>query len=167
MLRKWSTALASLAFVAFVSVGAQAQTIDLNTATHDQLVAFSGIGQAYADKIIQGRPYKMRSELVARKIMPTAIYLKIKSHLTPTSEDAAAAAAAPKPSAAMSPDDAGKLDLNSATMDQLVALKGVGQAYAGQIMKGRPYKMKNELVSRRIIPAALYLKLKDQIIAKQ
>ena len=59
------------------------------------------------------------------------------------------------------------LDINSATADQLDALKGVGKTYSAAIIKGRPYKGKDELVQRKIIPAKTYTEIKDKIIAKQ
>jgi DNA uptake protein ComE-like DNA-binding protein len=59
------------------------------------------------------------------------------------------------------------LDINSASQADLQALKGIGDVRAKGIIAGRPYKGKDDLVQKKIIPQAVYDGIKDQIIAKQ
>ena len=76
---------------------------------------------------------------------------------------AAQAPTAAKPSATA---DADKIDINTATPDQLKNIKGIGDAYSKRIIAGRPYTAKNQLSTRGILPPATYNAIKDQIIAK-
>ena len=59
------------------------------------------------------------------------------------------------------------LDINTATADQLKGLPGIDDAYSEKSIKGRPYKRKDELAQKKIIPQATYDKFKDQFVAKQ
>jgi DNA uptake protein ComE-like DNA-binding protein len=57
------------------------------------------------------------------------------------------------------------LDINSASMDNLKALPGISEAYAQKIVENRPYRKKDELISKKIVPEATFKKIKDRIIA--
>jgi competence protein ComEA len=59
-----------------------------------------------------------------------------------------------------------RLDINSASADDLKALKGIGEADAKKIVENRPYRTKDELVEKKVVPKAKYDKIKDQIVAK-
>lgn len=87
----------------------------------------------------------------------------------PGAKPAGAAPQTGKPAAAApaSVADADKLDLNTATADQLKALPGVGDAYAKRIVDGRPYTAKNQLTSRGIVPQKTYDGIKDAVVARR
>ena len=59
------------------------------------------------------------------------------------------------------------LDINSASEADLKELPGIGDAYAKKIVDGRPYKRKDELVQKKVVPQATYDKIKDMVVAKQ
>ena len=61
--------------------------------------------------------------------------------------------------------DSQKIDINSATKDQLDALPGIGAAYSQKIIDGRPYNSKRDLLTRKIIPQSRYDGIQDKIIA--
>jgi DNA uptake protein ComE-like DNA-binding protein len=59
------------------------------------------------------------------------------------------------------------VDINTASEAELKAVPGIGDAYAAKIIAGRPYAKKDQLKSRNILPAPVYEKTKDLIIARQ
>jgi competence protein ComEA len=74
---------------------------------------------------------------------------------------------AAKPDAKAETKAAAPMDINSASEKELATLKGIGDVRAKAIVKNRPYKGKDDLVTKKIVPQSVYDDIKDQIIAKQ
>jgi DNA uptake protein ComE-like DNA-binding protein len=86
----------------------------------------------------------------------------IKGAAKATSDNAKATADSAKTAA-----KAKIIDINTATEAELKAIPGIGDAYAAKIIAGRPYAKKDQLKSRNILPAPVYEKTKELLIAKQ
>jgi len=83
------------------------------------------------------------------------------------STESATSAAAKSATASAKTATKDLIDLNSATKQQLMTLPGIGDALSQKIIDGRPYRAKNELTQKKIIPEATYDKISPLIIAKQ
>jgi DNA uptake protein ComE-like DNA-binding protein len=81
---------------------------------------------------------------------------------TPSRPQAPPTTAAPE-----STPNSALIDINSASSDQLQTLTGIGPARADAIVKGRPYRGKDELHRKNIIPESVYEDIKDKVIARQ
>ena len=76
-----TTPKAKRATTAKPTAAPKAALLDINTATKAELTALPGIGDAYSQKIISGRPYARKDQLVSRNIIPKATYDKIKDEI--------------------------------------------------------------------------------------
>jgi DNA uptake protein ComE-like DNA-binding protein len=135
--------------------------IDLNRASLSELLAFKGIGRMYAEKIMMARPFRSRSELVARHVVPVEVYLAIKHRLFVTPLDDG------DQSRALEPIPLGMVDLNAASSDELAGISGIGRLYADRIVRGRPYRAEYELVSRRIMPLTAFQRIQGMIAVQR
>lgn len=96
---------------------------------------------------------------------------QVTSPAAPMAPKPPGAATAAPPTAPVKPEMSGEksalIDINTASAQELSRLKGIGEARSAAIVKGRPYRGKDDLLNRKIVPEAVYAEIKDRIIARQ
>jgi competence protein ComEA len=156
---------------------APGQLVDLNKASQQELDALKGVGPSTAKKIIENRPYKSVDELSKAGLSAKAIQ-DLKPFVTvgapaakpakPPKEKPAAAEKAKAPEKAAAPKLAPgqKVNINTATKEQLVALPEIGEVKAQAIIDGRPYQKPEDVMKVKGIKEGTYGAIKDYITVK-
>jgi competence ComEA-like helix-hairpin-helix protein len=153
-----------------------AEKIDLNTATADELQELPGIGPARAEAIIKARPFKAVTDLKKLDEIPSRVYDEIAPRLmvaevAATTKKAAAkeamkkAVTTKKAAAKEAAAPAGKVDLNTATAEELEELPGIGPARAEAIIAARPFHSVADLKKVEEVPSRVYNAIEPQLTA--
>ncbi len=183
----FAVAVAVALALAAGNAAAAGPLVDINSADQKTLESLPGVGPAVAQAIIKGRPYKSVDDLANVKGLGKAKLAKIKPLVTagaaqaaqaPAAAGAAASSAASKASAAAkaakaAPTEAGKaarakapagpVNINTATLEQLEALPGIGPKKAQAIIDGRPYQKPEDIMKVKGIKQGIYNKIRDAI----
>ncbi len=122
------------------AAAASGARVDINRATEQQLEsALPGIGPVRAKAIVAGRPYAEPQELVGKKVLTQGVYDGLKDRIALANINASTAA------------------------DMVKVLPGIGEVRAAAIVAGRPYATPNDLVTKGVLTAALYDRIKDLV----
>jgi competence protein ComEA len=117
------------------------------------------------------RASRIATYATASALLAVPAFAQAPSPAAPTAPKPPAAATATPPTAPAKPEIAGEksalIDINTASAQELSQLKGIGEARSAAIVRGRPYRGKDDLVNRKILPESAYAEIKDRIIARQ
>ena len=116
--------------------------VNLNAATPEQLDTIPNIGEKRSEAIIKGRPYKTTQELVTKKVLTQGIFDKIKDKITV------------------------RVNLNTASAEELDSLPGIGEKRSDAIIKGRPYKSVADLTTKKVLTPGVVDKIKTFVDVK-
>ena len=121
----------------------QAPVVDVNSATEAEMIAaLKNIGPARAKAIVENRPYIYKKDLVSKAGIPQSYFDEIEPLV-------------------------GLVNINKASaMDMVKIMDGIGQARADAIIKARPYKKTDELVTKGILPQSVFETIKNEIVVK-
>jgi len=136
---------------------ASTEPLDLNTADKTALEALPGIGPALADKIIAARPFKKVEDLINVKGIGQAKFDAIKDMVE-----------IGQPETAVNPKlkPGQTININTATLEQLDSLLGIGPVKAKAIVAGRPYAKIEDIMKVKGIKEKTFAKIKDYIVVK-
>ena len=116
--------------------------VNLNSATAEELDQIPNIGDKRSAAIIAARPYTKADDLVTKKVLTQGIYDKIKDKVTV------------------------KVNLNTATADDLDSLPGIGDKRSAAIIAARPFKKADDLVTKKVLTQGVYDKIKAYVDVK-